>query len=148
MAPEAGTSSSYYLITGIPVKNEPKVGPYKKVGVRQNIDQWSSNPDNEIQVHLFVMALYRFQRIDPWDKLSYFQVAGKRPPETSSSTRPNVTWDETAADMKGESIKGKSYCTHNTILFPAWHRPYLALYEVRKIKDPRQLDGKAYSQCD
>ncbi|KAI9934409.1 hypothetical protein MW887_000023 [Aspergillus wentii] len=82
MAPEAGTSSSYYLITGIPVKNEPKVGPYKKVGVR---------------IH----------------------------------GQPNVTWDETAADMKGESIKGKSYCTHNTILFPAWHRPYLALYEQR-----------------
>lgn len=22
------------------------------------------------------------------------------------------------------------YCTHSSVLFPAWHRPYMALYEV------------------
>lgn len=24
------------------------------------------------------------------------------------------------------------YCTHGSILFPTWHRPYLALFEVRR----------------
>lgn len=35
-----------------------------------------------------------------------------------------------------ESVPGASqsgYCTHNSILFPMWHRPYLALYEVRNL---------------
>ena len=25
----------------------------------------------------------------------------------------------------------KGYCTHGTVLFPTWHRPYVALFEVR-----------------
>src|SRR6478736_5756344 len=24
------------------------------------------------------------------------------------------------------------YCTHSSVLFPTWHRPYMALYEVRR----------------
>lgn len=25
------------------------------------------------------------------------------------------------------------YCTHSSILFPTWHRPYLALFEVSPL---------------
>lgn len=63
----------YYAITGIPVKRD---ADYPQVGVRQNIDQWSDNPDNEKQVSLFVMALDRFQKVDPSKRDSYFQIAG------------------------------------------------------------------------
>ena len=29
-----------------------------------------------------------------------------------------------------EGANNSGYCTHNSVLFPMWHRPYLALYEV------------------
>ncbi len=38
--------------------------------------------------------------------------------------RPFVAWD----GVNGPYEKG--YCTHSSILFPTWHRPYLALFEV------------------
>ena len=42
--------------------------------------------------------------------------------------RPFVDWDNVHASP-GDDQTG--YCTHASILFPTWHRPYLALYEVR-----------------
>lgn len=73
MATNASEEGPYYAITGIPVVDD---SDYPRVGVRQNIDQWSDNPDNEKQVNLFVMALDRFQKIDPAKRDSYFQIAG------------------------------------------------------------------------
>lgn len=119
----AETSEYQYLpITGISVNSEDpsKLGPETPVPIRQNIDTWSSNPANEKQVKLFVMALLRFQQIDPAERESYFQIAGIH-------GQPNVLWDEPTID---EDTHGKGYCTHNNILFPIWHRAYLALYEV------------------
>ena len=69
----------YYPITGIPVRatKEAQQGPNRKVPVRQNIDEWSSDPENAKQVKLFVMALDRFQKVDPAKRESYFQIAGE-----------------------------------------------------------------------
>ncbi|RJE24069.1 hypothetical protein PHISCL_03605 [Aspergillus sclerotialis] len=113
----------YYPITGIPVKatKEAQQGPNRKVPVRQNIDEWSSNPENEKQVKLFVMAMDRFQKVDPTKRESYFQIAGIH-------GQPNIPWDE---PIDKSSAADKGYCTHNNILFPIWHRPYLILYEQR-----------------
>ncbi|KAL2824308.1 hypothetical protein BDW59DRAFT_162646 [Aspergillus cavernicola] len=112
----------YYPINGVPVKIvDTQLGPNVKVPIRQNIDQWSSDPANDKQVKLFVMALDRFQKIDPQDRDSYFQIAGIH-------GQPNVPWDEPLDKAEAE---GKGYCTHNNILFPIWHRAYLALYEQR-----------------
>ena len=38
---------------------------------------------------------------------------------------PNYDWnnEEPIDDQQG-------YCTHTSVLFLTWHRPYLALYEV------------------
>ena len=38
--------------------------------------------------------------------------------------RPYIPWD----NVSGANNEG--YCTHSSILFPPWHRPYLALFEV------------------
>ncbi|KAJ5890227.1 hypothetical protein N7504_011037 [Penicillium tannophilum] len=113
----------YFPITGISVNSEDssKLGPETPVPLRQNIDTWSQDPANEKQVKLFVMALLRFQQIDPKERESYFQIAGIH-------GQPNVLWDEPTVN---EDTKGKGYCTHNNILFPIWHRAYLALYEQR-----------------
>lgn len=98
-----------YAITGIPVPSG------QQTPVRYEIDAWSQNKDNAIQVSLFVQALEAFQKLPVTDKLSYFQVAGIH-------GFPIVSWDsEPAGD----------YCTHGSVLFPTWHRPYLMLYEQR-----------------
>lgn len=41
--------------------------------------------------------------------------------------RPFVAWDGVNGPFK------TGYCTHGSILFPTWHRPYLALFEVLGI---------------
>jgi hypothetical protein len=73
MAPDA-QKWEYYPIKGVPVAKAS--GGRRIVGVRQNIDEWSDNEANDKQVKLFVMALHRFQKIDPHKRESYFQVAG------------------------------------------------------------------------
>lgn len=40
--------------------------------------------------------------------------------------RPYIPFDNVQA-TPGNAQSG--YCTHTSILFPTWHRPYLALYE-------------------
>lgn len=40
--------------------------------------------------------------------------------------RPYTPWNDVDGAGTGES----GYCTHASILFPTWHRPYLALFEV------------------
>jgi hypothetical protein len=112
----------YYPINGIPVNNveASQLGPEDLVPIRHEIDSWSKEPANEKQVKLFVMALARFQKIDPAERDSYFQIAGIH-------GQPNVPWDE---PIDKKDAEGLGYCTHNNILFPIWHRAYLALYEV------------------
>ncbi|PVH87280.1 Di-copper centre-containing protein [Cadophora sp. DSE1049] len=51
--------------------------------------------------------------------LSYFQIAGIH-------GRPYYPWGD-AAQAPGAPTTG--YCTHGSVLFLPWHRPYLALYE-------------------
>jgi hypothetical protein len=112
----------YYPIKGIPVKNTEtsSLSPKVEVPIRQNIEHWSNDPANAKQVTLFILALDRFQKISPEDRDSYFQIAGIH-------GQPNVPWDE---PIDAAEAAGKGYCTHNNILFPIWHRAYLALYEV------------------
>lgn len=40
---------------------------------------------------------------------------------------PYISWNGVEA-APGASLSG--YCSHSSVLFPTWHRPYLALYEV------------------
>lgn len=42
---------------------------------------------------------------------------------------PYKQWNEEETQKIGlnETI---GYCTHTTVLFPSWHRPYLVMYEV------------------
>ncbi|GAM89119.1 hypothetical protein ANO11243_071540 [Dothideomycetidae sp. 11243] len=66
---------------------------------------------------LYIQAFQNFT-MDPSTELtSFFQVAGIH-------GYPNIAWD-------GEQGNGGGigYCTHGSILFPTWHRPYMALFE-------------------
>lgn len=44
---------------------------------------------------------------------------------------PNKEWNGAGpGDPNVATYQGGSYCSHGTVLFPTWHRPYVALYEV------------------
>ncbi|KZT39063.1 Di-copper centre-containing protein [Sistotremastrum suecicum HHB10207 ss-3] len=110
---------STYAITGIQQNLGPAPG---QTPVRQEINAWAANPENIVQVNLFYLALAKFQEIPYEEKLSYFQIAGIH-------GLPLVPWDEKTESKTPGTQNG--YCTHNSILFPTWHRPYLILYEQK-----------------
>ncbi|KAF1973382.1 Di-copper centre-containing protein [Bimuria novae-zelandiae CBS 107.79] len=71
--------------------------------------------------NIFLLGLQRFQSVSQYDKLSYFQIAGIH-------GRPFMPWDGAQGDDSFWSHYS-GYCTHDSNLFPTWHRPYLALFE-------------------
>lgn len=87
--------------------------PYPRLEIR-TLEQ------NSDLFNLYLLGLERFQATDQEDMLSYFQVAGIH-------GRPFFEWDGVRPVEGGE---GMGYCVHTTNLFPPWHRPYLALFEV------------------
>ena len=56
---------------------------------------------------------------------SFFQVAGIH-------GLPNQPWDGVVGSTPFDPNSGQwgGYCTHGSVLFPTWHRPYVMLYEV------------------
>ncbi|KAJ5200889.1 hypothetical protein N7449_005692 [Penicillium cf. viridicatum] len=118
MASESSAYEYYQIQARFPVKDSnPDDGINRKVFVRQDIDEWSGKKSNKKQVDLFILALDNFQKLDPKERLSYFQVAGIH-------GQPFVRWD----DPSPEPMKN-GYCFHSHVIFPIWHRPYVLLFE-------------------
>ncbi|KAK6215478.1 tyrosinase [Colletotrichum tabaci] len=110
----------FVFIQGIPVL------PGGKPGLRKEFTKWATEkPEENIQVSLFIRALQLFYNEDYTKTLSYFQIAGIH------GYPGTVAWDHSAEpthksrDEKQHFI----YCTHNSLTFPTWHRPYMALFE-------------------
>ncbi|POR34505.1 Tyrosinase [Tolypocladium paradoxum] len=80
---------------------------------------------------LFILALSMFQSADQNDPLSWYQIAGIH-------GVPFVPWNN-VAPSPGASLSG--YCTHSSVLFPMWHRPYLALFEQQMYKMANAIAG-------
>ena len=57
------------------------------------------------------------------DVTSFFQVGGIH-------GLPFTPWDDANGKSLGNNQWG-GYCTHGSVLFPTWHRPYVLLYEAR-----------------
>ncbi|KAJ5780085.1 hypothetical protein N7457_005245 [Penicillium paradoxum] len=118
MASESTAHDYYQIKARFPAKDSnPDDGVNRKVFVRQDIDEWSGKKSNKRQVDLFILALDKFQKLDPGEKLSYFQIAGIH-------GQPFVRWD----DQSPEPMKN-GYCFHSHVIFPIWHRPYVFLFE-------------------
>ncbi|EFY96910.2 tyrosinase [Metarhizium robertsii ARSEF 23] len=118
-------SYEYYPITGIPVQ------PGEQAPARRELASWSTStvPEDQIQVSLFIRALQKMQDKNPLEELlSYFQIAGIH-------GYPVVPWDH--------SGQHGFYCTHGSITFPTWHRPYMLLYEqvLYNIMDQELIPG-------
>ncbi|KAH6668831.1 hypothetical protein B0J14DRAFT_151352 [Halenospora varia] len=86
---------------------------------------------------LYIQALNTMQQASEDDMLSYFQVAGIH-------GRPYYAWDGYEQDPAAPLI---GYCTHNNVLFPTWHRPYLALFE-KILADHVQVIAKDYKSAE
>ncbi|KAI9720620.1 MAG: hypothetical protein M1812_002800 [Candelaria pacifica] len=111
----AFASSSTYGIHGVATgRGEGGSLPFRQ----EVLDLQLNNPD---QWNLYMLALDRLQSVDQSEKLSWYQIGGIH-------GRPFVAWDGVSSASNGSSSY-QGYCTHNSILFPTWHRPYVALFE-------------------
>ena len=71
------------------------------------------------QWNLYLLGLQALKEVDNNDPKSYYQLAGIH-------GMPYVPWD--GVDGISDFNYG-GYCTHTSVIFLTWHRPYLALYE-------------------
>lgn len=69
---------------------------------------------------LYILGLDMLQYTPQSDMLSWYQIAGIH-------GRPFIPFGNVQPKPGNEQ---NGYCNHVSILFPTWHRPYLALYEV------------------
>ena len=85
---------------------------------RFEIRQMQSKKPN--QFTLLILALQQFQAQPTTSSTSYYQIAGIH-------GVPRVTWNNVGQCSTCSGADG--YCTHDSVLFPAWHRAYMALFE-------------------
>ncbi|KAK0663837.1 Tyrosinase [Lasiodiplodia hormozganensis] len=103
---------------------------------RHEIDYLVKNePD---MFNLFLLAIESLQHDET--KMGFFQVCGIH-------GLPKRDWD----GVRGDKPQRGGYCTHNSILFPTWHRPYLSMFEqtvyntieriAAQFKDPKYREA-------
>ncbi|KAI0322397.1 hypothetical protein OF83DRAFT_1080307 [Amylostereum chailletii] len=85
---------------------------------RLEINDFVKNAD---QFSLYVQALNTIYTADQSQTASFFQIAGIH-------GLPYVQWDGSGGSQPLQGSYG-GYCTHGSVLFPTWHRPYVALFE-------------------
>ncbi|KAI1105912.1 Di-copper centre-containing protein [Jackrogersella minutella] len=134
------STTDVYPIVGIQEGLDPnKHEQLRKVPLRMEVDEWFSS-QKLIYINqraLFFPAIWKFSQMDPREKLSWFQIAGIH-------GKPFVSWDEPG---KKPALPEKGYCTHNSVLFATWHRPYLLLFE-QVLFELMKEEIKKYPQKD
>ncbi|EMC97480.1 hypothetical protein BAUCODRAFT_68232 [Baudoinia panamericana UAMH 10762] len=95
---------------------------------RLEIRQMMANAPN--QWTLFILAMQAFQARSQSDAGSYYQIAGIH--GVPRQNYNGVGQCSTCGDADG-------YCTHDSVLFPGWHRAYLALFEQQLLSVANQI---------
>lgn len=75
--------------------------------------------DDEDAWNMYLLGLSRFKDVDGRDPMSFYQIA-------SIHGQPYVGWDNNGPCS---DCTPAGYCTHQSTLFPTWHRAYLGLFE-------------------
>lgn len=97
---------------------------YPRLEIRQMLynkpNQWT----------LFILAMQAFQAQSQSSATGYYQIAGIH-------GVPRVDYNgvgqcSTCSDADG-------YCTHDSVLFPGWHRAYMALFEQQFMTVVNQI---------
>ncbi|ESZ91618.1 hypothetical protein SBOR_7980 [Sclerotinia borealis F-4128] len=104
-------------VTHISTTGVPYTGSSASIPVRQEIRDLEKDAD---LWELYILGVSMMQTINQSDIRSWYQISGIH-------GRPYLPYDGVQATPGDEN---NGYCTHVSILFPTWHRPYLALYEV------------------
>lgn len=104
-------SNSPVVVEALPTRENGSV-PYRMEIRKMKADKYKWD--------LFILALSSFQSIPQDNILSYYQIAGIHgmPVQTWNGVQPFNQYAQSG------------YCPHDSVLFPTWHRPYLALFEV------------------
>ncbi|KAG7292775.1 hypothetical protein NEMBOFW57_002817 [Staphylotrichum longicolle] len=120
-------------ITGIPTTP----GPDGAVPLRRELRDLQRNfPD---QYNLLILGLKNLEGQDASTSTSYYQIAGIH-------GLPYKPWNGVGSTTNWQSTSGfGGYCTHSSILFLTWHRPYLALYE-QSLYNAVQAVAKQFPQ--
>ncbi|KAH6854085.1 hypothetical protein B0I37DRAFT_421388 [Chaetomium sp. MPI-CAGE-AT-0009] len=104
-------------VTGVPTTPDTDGA----VPLRRELRELQRNSPE--QYNLFILGLKNLQRQDENILTSYYQIAGIH-------GMPYKPWNGVGSNTNWRSTSGfGGYCTHSSILFLTWHRPYLALYE-------------------
>lgn len=138
-----------YLLQGGLLQASVVLGQsYSITGVQQDVDFTTGSRPFRLNINdfqnsgpafdLYVLALQNFTQVDELELTSYFQVAGRQSLTRHNNrlTRegihgyPNVPGANGWDNVQGLPGDGVGYCTHGSVLFPTWHRPYMALFEV------------------
>ena len=100
------------VTTGVPGATHPRL----EIRTLQ-----SSNPN---QWTLFLLAMQQFHAQAQTSVTSYYQISGIH-------GVPRANWNGVGQCSTCSGSDG--YCTHDSVLFPAWHRAYLALFEQQLV---------------
>ncbi|KAI9785538.1 MAG: hypothetical protein M1839_009279 [Geoglossum umbratile] len=92
-------------------------GPDGAIPVRKEVRDLEKN--DKLQWNLYLLGLSHFEGLSEELVTSFYQIAGIH-------GRPYRMWDGVPGITNPE---WGGYCTHTSILFLTWHRPYLALVE-------------------
>ena len=108
-----------------PARRQP-LTPTGSVPLRREVRDLQRNfPE---QFNLYVLGLQHLQGLNENEDRSYYQISGIHglPYKPWNGVGSSTNW-RTASGLGG-------YCTHSSVLFTTWHRPYVALYEVSQPK--------------
>ncbi|KAK1999196.1 Di-copper centre-containing protein [Colletotrichum falcatum] len=110
------------LVHGI--KPDDPANPPVRMEVR---DMIKDHPD---QWNLYLLGMERFQKsVSETMPLSWYEICGIH--GLPYKKWPDRDWNDKMARVDN-SFGG--FCTHSSILFLTWHRPYLALFEAELYK--------------
>jgi hypothetical protein len=116
---EYGYGTKHYRRDGAPADFFAVTGPKANGSVPLRREIRDLQKDTTMWT-LYILALDMLQYTNQSDLLSWYQIGGIH-------GEPFVPWDN-VQPLAGNEQNG--YCHHSSILFPTWHRPYLALFEV------------------
>ncbi|KAG8981525.1 hypothetical protein FRB93_008563 [Tulasnella sp. JGI-2019a] len=103
------------IITGVPGGWAQGAAPPPRLEINQLIK-------DQKQFSLYIQALAAMADVVQNDVASHFQLGGIH-------GLPYTQWDQSGGAKPVQGSAWSGYCTHGSVLFPTWHRPYVALYE-------------------
>ncbi|KAH9989732.1 tyrosinase [Russula compacta] len=97
-------------------------------------------PENHDLFSLYIQALTVLYSTPQSDSVSHFSIG-------AIHGLPYQQWESAGGTDPDPGSEWGGYCTHGTVLFPTWHRPYIALYEQILQQNALEI-AKGYQDQD